>query len=221
VSKTAIDIVIDDYLQRLDRALSPLPDLRREQLVAEISDHVIAARDELDQPSEADIRNLLDRIGRPEDIAAEAIDSEPPPTTSRGSGLHESFAIALLLVGGFVFVVGWFVGLVLLWTSSAWRVRDKLIGTFLLPGGLFSAFFLLVGGFGAVASTTSCSTSTANTAGGGPSLLPATCRTVTHGNVLPLAVGISLLAAGIIVPIITAVYLNRRRHTSLQHTTSH
>lgn len=219
MTKTALDIVIDDYLQRLDRALRPLPDPRREQLVAEITDHVTAARNKLDQPSEADIRNMLDRIGRPEDIAAEAIDGEPLPTRSRGSGLHESFAIALLLFGGFVFVVGWFVGLVLLWTSSAWRVRDKLIGTFLLPGGLFTVFFLLAGGLAFVSSTTVCSSGTANTGGGGRTLVPTTCGTATHGHVLSVAVGIGLLAAGIIVPIITAVYLNRRRHISLQPTT--
>jgi hypothetical protein len=214
VSKTAVDTVIRDYLRQLDQALSPLPDPRRAQLVGEITDHLTAARDELDDPSEADIRDLLDRIGRPEDIAAEAIDTEPPPTTPRSSGLHESFAIALLLVGGFVFVVGWLVGLVLLWTSSAWRVRDKLIGTFLLPGGLFTAFILLGGGFATVVSTTSCSTGTAIHGGGIAQTQHATCSTITHGHSLPLAAAISLLAAVIIIPIITAIYLNRRRHIS-------
>ncbi len=188
MTETAVDAVIEEYLRQLDKALGPLPDPRRAQLVAEIADHVATARDELDHPREADIRNLLDRIGRPEDIAAEAIDSEPPATTPRSTGLQESFAIAMLLVGGFFFVVGWFVGLVLLWTSSVWRLRDKLIGTVLLPGGLFPAFVLT---FGAGSST------------------------IAHGNALSHAGSISVFAAVIIIPIITAIYLNRRRRPSL------
>jgi hypothetical protein len=41
--------------------------------------------------------------------------------------------IILLLIGGFIFYVGWFVGLVLLWSSRAWSIKDKWIGTLLLP----------------------------------------------------------------------------------------
>ena len=92
---TAVDAVIEEYLRQLDHVLVPLPGPRRAQLVAEIADHIAAAREQLDNPSEADIRNLLDRIGRPEDIAAEpandadsaveattAVQAEPEPDTA-------------------------------------------------------------------------------------------------------------------------------------------
>jgi hypothetical protein len=48
----------------------------------------------------------------------------------------------LLLVGGFVFAVGWVVGLVLLWSSTVWSTRDKVIGTLVFPGGLVLPFLL-------------------------------------------------------------------------------
>jgi hypothetical protein len=33
-------------------------------------------------------------------------------------------------------VLRWFIGVVLLWVSDAWNTRDKLLGTFVVPGGL-------------------------------------------------------------------------------------
>jgi hypothetical protein len=38
----------------------------------------------------------------------------------------------------------WPVGIILLWTSNAWNVRDKLIGTLILPGGLPMSFFVFL-----------------------------------------------------------------------------
>ena len=52
--------------------------------------------------------------------------------------------IALLLVGGFLWGVGWLVGVVLLWLSDAWTIRQKLIGTFVVPGGLALPLYLLI-----------------------------------------------------------------------------
>ena len=61
----------------------------------------------------------------------------------------------MLLLGGFVFLIGWLVGVVLLWTSKIWTLRDKLIGTLVVPGGHFvSAAVLLT----AVDSRKSCVT---------------------------------------------------------------
>ena len=49
----------------------------------------------------------------------------------------------LLLVGGVVLpVLGWFVGVVLLWASAVWTTRDKLVGTLVVPGGLALPIFL-------------------------------------------------------------------------------
>jgi hypothetical protein len=62
-----------------------------------------------------------------------------------GPGTVEWAAIGLLLVGGFVIpVAGWMLGVALLWISRAWTVREKLVGTFVLPGGLMAPFAVMV-----------------------------------------------------------------------------
>lgn len=38
-----------------------------------------------------------------------------------------------------MFAVGWLTGVLMLWTSSQWRTRDKIVGTLLLPGGFAPA----------------------------------------------------------------------------------
>jgi uncharacterized membrane protein len=71
MSSTA-DKLIDDYLKRLNRDLAGFPRARRRELVDEISEHIAEARADLETENEAAIRTLLDRLGDPEDIAAEA-----------------------------------------------------------------------------------------------------------------------------------------------------
>jgi len=48
------------------------------------------------------------------------------------------------LIGVFLMLVGWLVGVVLLWTSDLWTVREKLVGTLLVPGGLAIAPLVLL-----------------------------------------------------------------------------
>lgn len=59
-------------------------------------------------------------------------------------GAREVAAVPLLLIGGVVLpVIGWIFGVALLWSSPCWTRRDKLVGTFMLPGGLL-AFVIVV-----------------------------------------------------------------------------
>lgn len=52
-------------------------------------------------------------------------------------------AVVLLLIGAFIVpVVGWVVGVVLMWSSKAWTRGQKLLGTFVFPGGLGAVLFL-------------------------------------------------------------------------------
>ena len=104
-----IDQIIADYLHRLDVALGRLPESRRRQLVAEIDEHLKEARAELSDQSEAAIRELLDRVGQPDDIAAEAMDGQASQKRKR---LSRSLVVVLIglavLLGGclsFGFVV--------------------------------------------------------------------------------------------------------------------
>ena len=60
--------------------------------------------------------------------------------------MREVITIGLLLVGQVLGGIGWVVGVGLLWWSSVWRLRDKLLGTLVVPGGLPMGFvFALFG----------------------------------------------------------------------------
>jgi hypothetical protein len=59
-----------------------------------------------------------------------------------------------LLLGGFVLFAGWLVGVVLLWNSSVWTTRDKILATLIWPGGLAATF--LFGGLAFMVPVASC-----------------------------------------------------------------
>jgi hypothetical protein len=135
-TRSNADKLIDHYLTQLDHALDGLPASRRGQIIEEIASHISEGRSSLDDEDEASIRALLDRVGDPNAIAEEV---EIPPISARSA---DEWVPWLLLFGGFAFVVGWFIGIGLLWSSRTWRVSDKLLGTFVLPGGLLGLLLL-------------------------------------------------------------------------------
>jgi uncharacterized membrane protein len=124
---TETDALILRYLQQLESQLGDLPADRRRELMDEVQAHITAARADLDPETEAGIRTMLERLGDPADIAAEARDrfgghTQPAsPTTPR-----LEIATVVLLVIPFL---GWVLGAVLVWLSRIWSTRDKLIGT--------------------------------------------------------------------------------------------
>jgi hypothetical protein len=186
---------VGDYLRRLQRSMRDLPADRRDEIVAEIEEHIAEDLAERPDPTEADVRNALERMGDPEDIAAEARERFGIKSVNRR--WTDPVAIVLLLLGGFTFI-GWFVGVVLLWISEAWNTRDKVIGTLIVPGGLAGA--LGVGVFSA--SSVSCEIS-----GSGADQDVGSC--VSSGWTLG-AVESILWALVVIAPIVTAIYLGRR-----------
>ena len=126
---------VRDYLNDLDRALRDLPRDRRHEIVADIGSHIDSALADIPMPSPAAVDQILDNLGTPETIAAAAFAAMPPTKTR--IALREVTTIVLLLIGGLVLpVIGWLIGAVMLWTSTAWRVKDKTIATLLLPGGM-------------------------------------------------------------------------------------
>jgi uncharacterized membrane protein len=125
---TSADEHVSDYLKRLEGELSDLPRARRREIVEEVSAHIAEARASGDIETEAEVLTLLDRIGEPDEIAAEArarLDLQPAKPGSR-----EVWALILLAVGWlFLPYVGWIVGVYLLWSSAVWSRNEKLIGT--------------------------------------------------------------------------------------------
>lgn len=141
------DRLIDDYLAQVaDRASSLAPE-QRADLTAELREHIATLRAESGSPDdEATVRTILDQLGEPRDIAAAAANQEPARSGGAPAGTWQARgALLLLLLGGLVVpVVGWVVGVVLLWSSHRWSSRQKLAGTLLTPGGFGSAILVLV-----------------------------------------------------------------------------
>ncbi|MGN6332933.1 MAG: hypothetical protein ACTHOD_14995 [Motilibacteraceae bacterium] len=89
-----------------------------------------------------------------------------------GHGL-ELAAVLMLTVGSLVVVVGWLVGVVLLWSSARWTRAEKWLGTLVVPLG--AGGIVMVGG---LLTARTCATaefatgagiaSTAQTCGGPP-----------------------------------------------------
>lgn len=193
---TRTDRVVADYLERLDDCLGTLPGATRRQLLEEIAEHIVEARQALDPEDEVGLLAILDALGDPEAIAEEALGAAPITAAPRS----DVVVPWLVLLGGFVFGVGWLVGIILLWSSATWRLRDKLLATLVVPGGLLLPVLLL--GMGGAAS--------ACTGSGGPGL-PTVTHCTTHGFVLPLPFGIAALLVTVLGPILVAVHLDRVR----------
>ena len=134
------DQLIDGYLARLNAAAADLPKGARQELVDDVRAHVAEARARETQETDATILNILDRLGEPAALVADARErlGIRAPQQYRPGVLE---VLAVILVPFF-----WPVGVILLWMSPAWHWRDKLIGTLVPPGG-----YLGVGILGLVA----------------------------------------------------------------------
>jgi metal-sulfur cluster biosynthetic enzyme len=136
---------VDAYLRELDEELRDLPAARRRELLEEIREHIDSALAESRTSEDVEVRNVLDRLGDPTEIAAEARERFGIRRTK--PGVREILVLILLPFGGFLWLVGWVVGAILLATSNAWTDREKVIGLLVVPGGLLPAAVIgLMGG---------------------------------------------------------------------------
>ena len=185
-----------EYLQRLRRAGRGLPPGRLRELLAEIEGHLSEAIDP--SASDAQALTVLDKLGEPEAIiAAETPRSDELPDQRR---TRKWATIALLLFGGFIFVFGWFAGLILLWSSRAWTTRDKWIGTLVVPGGLATSVFIGLIAIG-VPSKKICR---------GIADGVQHCTNAGGQNTTSNTLGVAVFAILVLAPIATSVYLARR-----------
>jgi len=180
------DQLVADYLKRLRRAARTMPRARRRELLDEIAAHIAEAR----AAGKVPLQRVLDDLGDPKDIAATGSARKP-------LGVREIAAVILLPLGGFIFLAGWIVGLVLLWASPRWRWPDKLLGTLVWPFGYAGALYgLLAGAF----------TDAANNAG--PSCgYGCTSTSTSQGGGMPQWLGDLILAVVFVAPIAVAIWL--------------
>jgi len=121
--------MVDEYLERLERELTDLSPNNRNEIIDEIRRHIAEESRGLPDESDAALRNLLERLGHPADIAAAARGDEMARTSvARRFGTLEVLGLILL-------VAAWPVGAILLWVSKIWTTREKVLGTLIPPGG--------------------------------------------------------------------------------------
>jgi hypothetical protein len=140
VSTPRTEQLVDEYLARLEAELADVSAERREEIVSEIRSHIAEERARGGLEGEADLYNLLERLGDPAEIAAAAepakADAQPARAVGGQVGAIEVLAMVLT-------PIIWPVGVILYWTSSRWRTRDKLIATLIMPGGYPGLLFTL------------------------------------------------------------------------------
>lgn len=138
---TALDHpLVLDYLARLHAdAAARLPAPEARELEEQIREHLAVALGS--DPTEVEVREVLDRLGDPAEVvdaaggAAQAGGTAP---TGHDSAWREVTALVLLVGSGFLFwlwpvaAVMWVVGLVLLVLSRRWTVGEKLWGALVL-----------------------------------------------------------------------------------------
>jgi uncharacterized membrane protein len=150
------DALIRDYLGRLEAAAWPLSADRRGELLTEVREHIESALAEAGRRDEVTSRNVLERLGAPEEIVAAEADVGgsrgwiPPPSTAHERrsqwGLVEVGAILLLTVGAiFLPIVGPMIGLLLVWISTEWTTPQKWIATGIVLILLLVPVLLLLG----------------------------------------------------------------------------
>jgi hypothetical protein len=80
---TDVDALCAGYLAQLDAAQRFRSIPQRQQIVEQVTEHLNEARAELTGQSEVAVRSILERLGRPDDIAAAAATGDnagPPPS---------------------------------------------------------------------------------------------------------------------------------------------
>jgi hypothetical protein len=117
----------------------------------------------------------------------------------RSPGARERTAVVLLAGAGIVVpILGWLVGIVLLWSSRLWTGAEKLLATLFTPGMLLIPVVLLLDSSSDVCTTRVVAHQTLRQCGGGSSTLS-----------LPGGVLLTTIALLVLVPIATALVLYR------------
>jgi Protein of unknown function (DUF1700) len=93
---------VGEYLRRLQRLMSDVPDERRDEILYEIEEHINERLSTLPHAGGAEVRNVLERLGDPEDIAADArerfgVTTPGPQKMSKGTRRIIALVVALLI----------------------------------------------------------------------------------------------------------------------------
>ncbi|KUL21046.1 HAAS signaling domain-containing protein [Streptomyces regalis] len=126
--------LVESYLAAVARETAGLSPERRNELLADLEEHIAVTLAEESASGDDGIRTVLTRLGDPRTIAATALGDElPTPQVSRGRTLA---LLGLLAVTGPLTIFGPLLGgpaligaIWWLWAAPQWRNRDKAIAT--------------------------------------------------------------------------------------------
>jgi uncharacterized membrane protein len=199
------DPLIEGYLARLRAAAADLPSSVRDELIEDMRAHIAEARSREPQESDATILNILDRLGEPDAVVAEAGRRPEVFGSTQPGARPEPYQPGILEIASIVLLPFlWPVGVILLWISPAWKLRDKIIGTLLPPGGYLSIFYfgLIVAHVGVRGEGNSCTSST-DFAGN----IQTSCTSASALQVIGVVLSVVFLIVLWLLPLITAGYL--------------
>lgn len=205
------DDLVAGYLARLEATAAVLGPAGQAELVAEIRGHIDDAREAGELSSEAATRELLDRLGEPDEIVAAARsdlgESSQPPIVMLyrpPSTIEETVAFLLMTVGSIIPLIGWLIGVIVMWTSRRLTTAEKLLATLVFPGGPAIVVFLS-GPVGFIA-TTRCTSYTAQDSTGAL-ISNQSCTGLSHWLTAAMIGGALIL---LLLPVGVAITLLRR-----------
>ncbi len=138
--------LVVDYLSRLEAAASTLTPDRRAELITDIGEHIEEAIAHTDG-SDGAVRDVLERLGPPEDVAGEAGST---PTSGSGTPVLEMFSFGFLVAGALLAITLWLafvspiftiIGLLLAVFSRRWGWQEKALA--FVAYGLFGPMPLI------------------------------------------------------------------------------
>ena len=150
------EAAIRDYLAALDAAAEPLDLERRAELVAEIREHIDLALSEAGGRGESTVREILGRLGSPDEIVAAEIGTtvvvdDGRAASGRPGEVHrrqlsvESHALIWLTLGAVVLpFIGPVIGLWVAAGSTRWTLTQKRTAVLIFMVLSAMPFFLLV-----------------------------------------------------------------------------
>jgi uncharacterized membrane protein len=201
------DQLIDGYLARLRVAAADLPSSVREELIGDMRAHVAEARAREPAETDATILNIIDRLGDPEMLVAEARQRPTPAPSTQASvapWLYRSGIIEIAAIVLLPFL--WVIGVILLWLSPAWKTRDKVIGSIFSLGG-YPGIFIIGGAIGHhfISVTTSGNSCTSSTDSAGN--VTQACTSMPPWEVVGLILSVTFVVVVWLLPVITSAYL--------------
>jgi hypothetical protein len=205
------DQLIDGYLARLRVAATDLPSSVRDELIADMRAHITEARSREAQETDATILNILDRLGEPDTVVAEA-GRRPESFEANRVSADPAYRPGILEIAALVLLpLFWIIGVILLWVSPAWKTKDKVIGSLFSLGGYpgIGLIFFIGAAFGRphVFAVTSGGNSCSSGADSAGNIAPMVCTGVPAWEVIGTILRVAFIVVVLLLPVMTSAYL--------------